>query len=107
MALRRAEPAACGRCPRGASTARSARPGFIPGYDNSALAPGFVVYSPYAIYNALEAAGHNTEPGFDPGSILNVEEKTLSFFMKANFVTDIAGMPFHFQRRRCARKVLT
>jgi TonB-dependent receptor len=70
--------------------------GFIPGYDNSALAPGFLIYSPYAIYNALEAAGHNTAPGFDQGSVLNVEEKTLSFFMKANFVTDIAGMPFHF-----------
>jgi len=69
---------------------------FIPGYDNSALAPGFVVYDPYAIYNALEAAGHNTAPGFDPNSVLNVEEKTLSLFMKANFTTDIAGMPFHF-----------
>ncbi|MFL5239827.1 MAG: TonB-dependent receptor [Rhizomicrobium sp.] len=70
--------------------------GFIPGYGNNALAPGFVIYSPYDIYNALEAAGHNTEPGFDPGSVLDVEEKTLSLFMKANFVTDIAGMPFHF-----------
>lgn len=70
--------------------------GFIPGYDNSALAPGFVIYSPYAVYDALEAAGHNTAPGFDPNSVLNVEEKTLSLFMKANFTTDIAGMPFHF-----------
>jgi iron complex outermembrane recepter protein len=70
--------------------------GFIPGYDSSAVAPGFVVYDPYAIYSALEAAGHNTEPGFDPGSVLRVQEKTLAFFMKANFVTDIAGMPFHF-----------
>jgi len=69
---------------------------FIPSYGSGALAPGFVVYDPYAIYAALEAAGHNTEPGFDPGSVLNVEEKTLSLFMKANFVTDIAGMPFHF-----------
>jgi TonB-dependent receptor len=70
--------------------------GFIPGYGNDALAPGFVVYSPYAIYDALEAAGKNTEPGFDPGSVLTVKEKTLSGFVKANFVTDIAGMPFHF-----------
>ena len=70
--------------------------GFIPGYNNSALAPGFVIYSPYAIYNALQAAGHNTAPGFDQGSVLNVEEKTLSLFVRANFTTDIAGMPFHF-----------
>ena len=70
--------------------------GFIPGYGNGALAPGFVVYDPYAIYRAIEAAGHNTEPGFDPGSVLDVREKTLSFFTRANFLTDIAGMPFHF-----------
>jgi len=70
--------------------------GFIPSYDNGALAPGFVVYDPYAIYDALEAAGHNTEPGFDQGSVLDVHEKTLSAFVKANFETDIAGMPFHF-----------
>jgi TonB-dependent receptor len=70
--------------------------GFIPGYNNSALAPGFLIYDPYAIYSALEAAGHNTAPAFDTNSVLNVQEKTLSFFMKANFVTDIAGMPFHF-----------
>ena len=70
--------------------------GFIPGYNNSALAPGFVIYDPYAVYNALQAAGHNTAPGFDPNSVLDVDEKTLSLFMKANFTTDIAGMPFHF-----------
>jgi TonB-dependent receptor len=69
---------------------------FIPGYDSSAVAPGFVIYDPYAIYSALETAGHNTEPGFDPGSVLRVQEKTLAFFMKANFVTDIGDMPFHF-----------
>ena len=54
------------------------------------------MYSPYAVYNALEAAGHMTTPGFDQGSVLDVEEKTLAFFMRANFNTDIAGMPFHF-----------
>jgi len=75
---------------------------FIPGYSGS-LAPGFFVYDPYAIYSALEAAGHPTAPGFngvafaiDPGTVLTVEEKTLSFFMKASFDEDIAGMPFHF-----------
>jgi TonB-dependent receptor len=77
--------------------------GFIPGYGNNALAPGFLTYSPYAIYDALEAAGHNTKPGYngvdfaaDPNTVLNVREKTLSIFMRANFVTDIAGMPFNF-----------
>jgi iron complex outermembrane recepter protein len=70
--------------------------GFIPSYNNNALAPGFLVYDPYTIYNALEAAGHNTLPAFDPSTVLNVEEKTLSAFMRANFVTDIAGMPLHF-----------
>ena len=82
--------------PAGAFHGTVSTSGFIPGYNNGALAPGFVVYDPYAIYSALEAAGHNTEPGFDPGSVLNVQEKTLSLFMKANFVTEIAGMPFHF-----------
>ncbi len=82
--------------PASAFTGSISTSGFIPGYNNNALAPGLLVYSPYAIYNALEAAGHNTAPGFDQGSVLNVEEKTLSFFLKANFVTDIAGMPFHF-----------
>jgi TonB-dependent receptor len=82
--------------PAGAFDGSVSTSNFIPGYDSSAVAPGFVVYDPYAIYSALEAAGHNTKPGFDPGSVLSVEEKTLSFFMKANFVTDIAGMPFHF-----------
>jgi TonB-dependent receptor len=70
--------------------------GFIPGYNSDALAPGFLRYDPYAIYDALEAAGHNTKPAFDPGSVLNVHEKTLSLFLKANFLTEIAGMPLHF-----------
>jgi len=82
--------------PAGAFDGTISTSGFIPGYDNSAVAPGFVIYDPYAIYAALEAAGHNTEPGFDPGSVLRVREKTLAFFMKANFVTDIGNMPFHF-----------
>jgi TonB-dependent receptor len=82
--------------PSGAFDGTVSTAGFIPGYDNGAVAPGFVIYDPYAIYSALEAAGHNTKPGFDPGSVLRVQEKTLAFFMKANFVTDIGDMPFHF-----------
>ena len=82
--------------PASAFTGTISTANFIPGDNNNALAPGILVYSPYTIYNALQAAGHNTAPGFDPGSVLNVEEKTLSLFMKASFLTDIAGMPFHF-----------
>jgi iron complex outermembrane receptor protein len=82
--------------PAGAFNGTISTSGFIPGYNSDALAPGFVVYDPYAIYNALEALGHNTQPAFDPGTVLNVHEKTLSLFMKANFTTDIGGMPFHF-----------
>ena len=69
--------------------------GFIPSYGNNALAPGFVVYDPYAIYAALEAAGHNTKPGVDPNSTLDVREKTLSLFGKFNFETSIGGMALH------------
>ena len=82
--------------PAGAFDGTVSTSGFIPSYNNGALAPGFVIYDPYAIYSALEAAGHNTAPGFDQGSVLGVDEKNLAFFMKATFVTDIAGMPFHF-----------
>jgi iron complex outermembrane receptor protein len=82
--------------PAGAFNGTISTSGFIPGYGNGALGPGFVVYSPYAIYDALEAAGYNTAPAFDPSSVLDVEEKTLALFMRANFDVDIAGMPFHF-----------
>jgi TonB-dependent receptor len=89
--------------PTSAFNGTTSTSGFIPGYNNGALAPGFLIYNPYTIYDALEAAGHNTKPGYnnvdfapDPNSVLNVREKTLSIFMRANFVTDIAGMPFSF-----------
>jgi TonB-dependent receptor len=32
----------------------------------------------------------------DPGSIQNIQEKTWSFFVRANFKTQVADMPFHF-----------
>ena len=62
MARHPAEPVVCGRCPRTHSTARSAHRGFIPGYGNNALAPGFVVYDPYAIYSCARScrAQHRT-----------------------------------------------
>jgi TonB-dependent receptor len=70
--------------------------GFIPGYDSSALAPGFFIYDPYAVYAALEATGKgSTAPGFDPSSVLGVKENTYAVFMKASFDAEIAGMPLH------------
>ena len=85
--------------PAGAFNGTISTSGFIPGYGNGALAPGFVVYSPYAIYDALEAAGYNTEPGFDPGSVLNVEEKTLSLLHESEFRHRHRGHAIPLQRR--------
>jgi iron complex outermembrane receptor protein len=71
--------------------------GFIPGYNNDALAPGFLRYDIYQVYEALEALGRGgTEAAFDPGSVLNVREKTFALFVSGSFDTEIAGMPFHF-----------
>jgi TonB-dependent receptor len=81
--------------PASAFTGTVSTTGFIPGYDNSALAPGFLVYDPYAIYAALNAAGHNTDPGFDPSATLNVNEKTTSLFAKFGYVADLSSMRLH------------
>ena len=67
--------------------------GFIPGYSGS-LAPGFFVYDPYAVYSLLEASGGSVAPSFNPGSVLQVREKTWSIWFKTNFESEIAGMPF-------------
>jgi TonB-dependent receptor len=70
--------------------------GFIPGYGGNALAPGYFIYDPYALYKAEEATGRgSTAPALDPGSILDIKEKTYAIFMKASFDADIADMPFH------------
>lgn len=70
---------------------------FIPGYDSSALAPGFLVFDPYGVYAALEATGHgSTAPAFDPGSVLGVKEKTYALFIRASFDVEVADMPLHF-----------
>jgi len=70
--------------------------GFIPGYNSGALAPGFFICNPYAVYAALEATGHgSTAPAFDPSSVLGVKEKTYALFMRASFDADIADMPLH------------
>lgn len=66
---------------------------FIPGYSGS-LAPGFFVYDPYAVYRLLESTGGSVAPSLDPGSVLNVHEKTWSIWFKTKFETEVAGMPF-------------
>lgn len=68
--------------------------GFIPGYEGN-LAPGFFVYDPYAVYKLLEASGGSVAPSFNPGSVLEVREKTWSIWFKTKFEAEIAGMPFH------------
>jgi TonB-dependent receptor len=91
--------------------------GFIPGYDGN-LAPGILKYNSEALYSYLESLGNpqtKNIPGFnygdaqaranytgslfpviDPGSFRQVQEKTWSVFMKTNFETEIANMPFRF-----------
>lgn len=92
---------------------------FIPGY-NGSLPPSVFLFSPVAYQNYLTSLGNpfaQPIPGFnyptnpndglngfrgtfdeqvDPGSVLNVRERTWSLFMRVNFKTEIAGMPFNF-----------
>lgn len=87
---------------------------FIPGYKGS-LPPSVFLFSPVAYQNYLTSLGNpqtQVIPGFnygsvngftgtfdeqiDPGSVMNVRERTWSLFLRANFKTEIAGMPFHF-----------
>jgi TonB-dependent receptor len=70
--------------------------GFIPGYSGN-LAPAIIRYDPYAVYSALEATGRgSTAPSFNPASVLDITEKTYAVFLKANFDTEMGGMPLHF-----------
>lgn len=88
--------------------------GFIPGY-NGSLPPSVFLFSPVDYQNYLTSLGNpqtQNIPGFnygsvngftgtfdeavDPGSVLNVRERTWALFMKVDFNTEIAGMPFHF-----------
>ncbi|HEY5808705.1 MAG TPA: TonB-dependent receptor [Povalibacter sp.] len=89
--------------------------GFIPGFSGAgSLPPSLLVYNPYDLYSFLEGLGNpqtQTINGFnygccnytgsldlqrDPGSIQDITEKTLSFFVRANFDTQVGSMPFHF-----------
>lgn len=69
--------------------------GWIPGYSGS-LAPTILVYNPYEVYRLLESSGGSVAPSFDPGSVLEVYEKTYAVFFKASYDTELAGMGFHF-----------
>lgn len=68
--------------------------GWIPGYEGN-LAPAIIQFDPYAVYDLLEASGGSVAPSFNPGSVLEVREKTYAIFFKASFDTEIAGMGFH------------
>lgn len=68
--------------------------GFIPGYTGTT--PPFVInFDPYKVFSLLEASGGSVAPRLDPGSILDVTERTYAIFFKASFDDEIAGMPFH------------
>ena len=88
---------------------------FIPGFKGS-LPPSLLIYNPKEYQAYLTGLGNpqaGNVPGFnynggvngftgafdqqvDPGSLLNVNEKTWSLYLRANFDTEIGGMPFHF-----------
>jgi TonB-dependent receptor len=89
--------------------------GFIPGFSGAgSLLPSLLVYDPRALYGYLQGLGNpqtQNIPGFnygccdytgsldlalDPASIQDIEEKTRSIFLRANFETKLAEMPFHF-----------
>jgi Outer membrane receptor proteins, mostly Fe transport len=96
-------------------TGRIGTGGFIPGFSGTgSLPPELLVYSPRALYAYLEGLGNpqtTTIDGFnygccdytgsldlalDPASIQDITEKTLSFFVRANFDVELGTMPFHF-----------
>jgi len=68
--------------------------GFIPGYKGN-LGPAIIVYDPYQVYSLLESSGPSVAPSLDPGSIFDITEKTYAIYFKADFESEIAGMPFH------------
>lgn len=89
--------------------------GFIPGFSgNDALMPYLLRYDPFAAYAYLEGLGNpqvETIDGYnynccntnytgtldlalDKGSLQDINEKTLSLFLKAKFKSELSGMPF-------------
>jgi iron complex outermembrane receptor protein len=97
--------------------------GFIPGFSGAGSLPSqLLMYNPRALYAYLQGLGNPFQtniPGFnyggcvnptdslcsyrgsldlalDPGSVQDIEEKTLAAFVRASFQVDLAGKPFHF-----------
>ncbi|SEN07171.1 TonB-dependent receptor [Sphingomonas gellani] len=93
---------------------------FIPGFKGT-LPPSVFKFSPVAYQNYLSSLGNpyaQNIPGFnypsptsgdgllgfrgafdeavDPGSILNVRERTWSLYLNVNFKTELGGLPFTF-----------
>jgi TonB-dependent receptor len=87
---------------------------FIPGF-NGSLPPSVFKFDPVAYQNYLSGLGNpqaQNIPGYnydgvtgftgafdeavDPGSVLNVQERTWSLYMSAAFKTEIAGRPLTF-----------
>ena len=93
---------------------------FIPGF-NGTLPPSLVKYSPDDYQNYLSGLGNpyaQNIPGFnypapgsgdgllgfrgafdeavDPGSVLNVKEKTWALYLRVNFRAELGGLPFYF-----------
>jgi iron complex outermembrane receptor protein len=89
--------------------------GFIPGFSGAGSLPGsLLVYNARDLYSFLQGLGNpqtSNIPGFnygccnytgsldlarDPGSVQDIEEKTLSVFLRAGFEAEVNEMPFHF-----------
>ena len=89
---------------------------FIPGFaGNDALMPELMVYNPLDAYAFLEGQGNPQEsniPGYnydccgtnytgtlelalDPGSVQDITETTIAFFLKVGVDTQIGDLPFH------------
>jgi iron complex outermembrane recepter protein len=98
---------------------------FIPDFSGAgSLMPSLLVYNPHELYAWLQGLGNPWQtniPGFnyagcdlvnnptaglcnytgsldvalDPASIQDIEERTWSFFVRANFRAEVADMPFH------------
>ncbi|MHA6770163.1 TonB-dependent receptor [Sphingobium ummariense] len=87
---------------------------FIPGYSGN-LPPEVLFYNAWDYLHALESLGNpqtTNIPGFsyggvptfqgkfnlsvNPASLRDIHEKTWGLFLRANFQTEVAGMPFRF-----------
>jgi iron complex outermembrane recepter protein len=96
-------------------TGRISTSGFVSDFAGErSLPPEFLVYDPRALYAYLQSLGNpqtQTVPGFntgccnytgsldtalDPGSVQDIEEKTWSVFLRAQFETTVGEKPLRF-----------